>query len=140
MAQEKSDDKKENRERPKETPVWEWIIATVGLILVVSAIGSMLYRATSAESTPPRLKVNIKSIEPNGDGYLVKFLVKNTGNQTAAALTIEGELKSGDQSAETSSATLTYVPSNSERKGGLFFTKNPQQFELQIRATGYEEP
>ena len=137
MAEEKSENQKDNQGRPKVTPVWEWIIAAVGLILVVVAIGTTVYRAMTEESTPPKLEVVIDSISPNGDGYLVRFTVKNTGNQTAAAVAVEGKLK--DES-ETGTATLTYVPSNSERRGGLFFTKNPQQFDLQIRVTGYEEP
>jgi len=140
MVEENTEDKKNSRGRPKETPIWEWIIAAVGLILVVGAIGSTLYRAVTEESTPPKLEVTVDSIQSNGDGYLVKFRVVNSGNQTAAAANIEGELKSGEETAETSSAALTYVPANSERRGGLFFTKNPRQFHLQIRATGYEEP
>jgi len=145
MAEEKSENKesenKETDKKPeKKTSVWEWIIAAVGLILVVAALGTTLYRAAIEKNTPPNLEISVDSVVPSGNGYLVKFQVKNTGNQTAAALTIEGELKNGEQSAETSSATLAYAPANSVRKGGLFFTKNPDQFKLEIRATGYEEP
>lgn len=137
MAEEKSENQKNNRGRPKITPVFEWVIAAVGLALVVVAIGTTVYRAMTEESTPPKLEVIINSISPNGNGYLVRFTVKNTGNQTAAAVAVEGKLK--DES-ETGTATLTYVPSNSERRGGLLFTKNPQQSDLRIRVTGYEEP
>ncbi|MDQ3321141.1 MAG: hypothetical protein M3525_01595 [Acidobacteriota bacterium] len=140
MAEEKSEDKKENQPRRKETPVWEWLIAALGLILVVGAVGLSLYRATTEESTPPKLEVIVDSIQPNGSGYLVKFRVKNTGNQTAAAVTVEGELKNGAESAETSTATMAYAPAHSERRGGLFFTENPGQFQLKLRAVGYEEP
>ena len=77
---------------------------------------------------------------PSGEGYLVKFRVKNTGDQTAASLTVEGELKNGAEIVETSAATLTYAPSHSEREGGLFFSKNPNQYQLEIRSKGYEKP
>lgn len=137
MAREKSEDEKKQSE---STPVWEWIIAVVGLILVVGAIGSAFYSAVFSKSTPPILSVTSEPPQPSGDGFIVPFHVKNTGNRTAAAVTIEGELKSGDEVAETSTATLTYSPAHSERGGGLYFTKNPQQFNLQIRATGYQEP
>ncbi len=136
---EKSENK-EIRERPKQTPVWEWIIAAVGLILVVAALGTTLYRAVTEESTPPILEISVEAIQPNANGYLVKFRVKNTGNQTASGLTIEGELKRGEESAETSSATLAYAPANSQREGGLFFSKNPNEYKLEIRAKGYEKP
>ncbi|MCY7375825.1 MAG: hypothetical protein LH472_07615 [Pyrinomonadaceae bacterium] len=148
MAEEKSKDNEENQTenneenlpRRKETPVWEWIIAAAGLIMVVAALGTTLYRAVIEESTPPILEISVTSVEPTANGYHVKFNVKNTGNQTAAGLAIEGELKNGAESVETSSATLAYAPAHSERGGGLYFTKNPQQFDLQIRATGYEKP
>ena len=137
MAKENSENQRGREEKSKTTSIWEWMIAAAGLILVAASIGIMIYRAATQETTPPRLEVVVDLIEPNGDGYLVKFIVKNTGNQTAAAVAVEGELKAA---SETAVATLTYVPSNSARRGGLFFTKNPQQFDLQIRVTGYEEP
>ena len=136
-------EKKESKNTPVEnqkTPFWEWLIAAAGLILVIGTIAVTLNRAVNEEKSPPRLKVSVDSTEPSGDGFLVKFRVVNSGNQTAAAVTVEGELKNGTESIETASATLTYAPANSVRRGGLYFTKNPQQFDLQIRATGYEEP
>lgn len=133
-------DKKENQGQRKKTPIWEWIIAAVGLILVVGAIGMTLYRAVTEQSTPPMIEISVEAIVPMSNGYLVEFRVKNTGNQTAAALTIEGELKRGAESVESSTASLAYAPANSQREGGLFFTKNPNEFELNIRALGYEKP
>jgi len=139
---EKSENR-ETRERPKKTPVWEWIIAAVGFILVVAALGTTLYRAVIEESTPPILEISVEAIVPTANGYLVNFSVKNNGNQTAAGLTVEGELKTdaeGAESVETSSATLAYAPANSRREGGLFFSKNPNEYRLEIRAKGYEKP
>lgn len=139
MAEENKSEKNENRES-STTTFWEWIVAAAGLLLVVSAVGTTFYNALTEEKTPPRLEVTIDSITPNANNFLVKFVVKNTGGQTAAAVTVEGELKNGAETPETASATLTYAPAHSERRGGLYFTKNPQQGDLQIRVTGYEEP
>ena len=138
---EKSKNKKENRGRQREITVWEWIIAGVGLILVVAALGTTAYRAVTEESTPPIIEISIiEPVVPMANGYLVKFQVKNTGTQTAASLTVEGSLNRGGESVETSTTTLNYAPANSRREGGLFFTKNPNEFELNIRALGYEKP
>lgn len=126
--------------KKKSVPVWEWIVAAIGLILVVGAIGTTVYRAVTEESTPPKLAISVVSIEPVENGFLVKFSVANTGNQTAAGLTVEGVLKTGEETAEASTVTLTYSPANSFREGGLFFTKDPRQYDLQIRALGYEKP
>lgn len=138
MTEEK--DKKENHGRQKKTPVWEWIVAALGFISVTAVLGTALYRAVYQESKPPVLEISVESVMPTNSGYLVEFRVKNTGKQTAAALTIEGELKRGEKSVEKSTATLAYAPANSERRGGLLFTENPKEFELKIRATGYEKP
>lgn len=137
---EKSETKEKNQEDKKETPFWEWVIAAVGLILVAGAIGFTFYRAVTEKNTAPTLQVTYDAPVPNGDGYLVKFHIKNSGNQTAAAVAVEGELKNGNESVETSTATLTYAPANSERHGGLYFSKNPQLYALQVRVAGYEEP
>jgi uncharacterized protein (TIGR02588 family) len=144
MAEEKSkkqaSKKSENENRHEKPPVWEWIIAGLGLILVAGAIGFMLYEAITHESSPPNFSISVDSINPNNDGYLVRFRVKNTGDQTAADVTIEGELKQGAEIVETSAVKLTYVPSASEREGGFVFSKNPNEYELKLRAKSYEKP
>lgn len=139
MAEKKQEKESENQKKSTST-FWEWVVAAVGLILVVAAIGTTLSNAWTEQNQPPKLEVVVDSIEPNGSNYLVKFSVKNDGGTTAAAVTIEGELKKGAEEVETANATLTYAPSHSERRGGLYFTQNPQQFEMNIRVTGYEEP
>ncbi len=133
---EKTKSKKENT----DPPVWEWILAAIGLVLVSGAIGTMIYRAAWQEMSPPNLIINVESISPASNGYVVEFRVKNTGSQTAAGLNIEGNLIKAGEKIETSTATLTYAPAYSERQGGMFFTKDPRNFELQIRALSYEKP
>lgn len=74
-------------------------------------------------------------------GYLVQFNAFNEGGSTAEGVVIEGKLRRGpDPAVETSHTTLDYLPSHSELKGGLFFTQDPRQFDLQLRALGYEVP
>ena len=53
---------------------------------------------------------------------------------------MEGELREGTESVETSNTTIEYVPAHSERKGGLFFTSDPRQYVLRLQAKGYEKP
>lgn len=108
-------------------PIWEWLVAAVGLLLVVSAIGFMLYRAIKGNSSPPEIAISVDAVRPAHNGFLVTFFVVNRGESTAASLTIEGELQSRGESIETTDVTLNYVPSRSERRGGLFFTNDPQK-------------
>lgn len=122
------------------TPVWEWILAALGTVLVGVAISMMVYRATTLIETPPSFETSVESISPTSNGFVVAFRVKNTGSQTAAGVNIEANLEQSGQTVESSTATLTYVPGRSERHGGVFFTKDPGAHTVSIRALGYEKP
>lgn len=137
MAEKKS---KEENTHPGESSLLEWITAAIGLIIVLGALGFLIYRGAMKGDAPPNLKVEVESVTKTGENYLVKFRVANTGEMTAAAVTIEGELKNGEKTEEASDTSLTYVPMQSTRRGGLIFTKNPNEFKLEIRAKGYEQP
>lgn len=134
----RKDNSKNNSD--EKAPFFEWIAAGIGLILVCGSIGFILYRAVTVENTPPQLVVSVNSVTQVGTDYLVKFRLKNKGETTAAGVTVIGELNNAGENLETSSVTIDYAPPNSEREGGLFFTTNPQQHELKMRAEGYANP
>jgi uncharacterized protein (TIGR02588 family) len=117
-----------------------WGIAVLGLVLVLGSIGFMLYEAAAGDSSPPDVTVRVDSIRPTQNGFLIEFRAINEGGTTAQGLTVEGELRNGADSVETSNTTIEYVPSHSERAGGLFFKSDPRQYELLLRAKGYEKP
>jgi uncharacterized protein (TIGR02588 family) len=124
----------------KDAPLWMWGIAFLGLALVLGSIVFMLYEAAAGDSSPPDVTVRVDSILPTRNGFLVKFRAINEGGSTAEGLTVEGQLRNGTESVETSNTTIEYVPSHSEREGGLFFTLDPRRYEVQLRAKGYENP
>ena len=131
---------KEDSVEKKARNTVEWVIASLGLVVLALALGFILYQAINKVSGPPRLSVSVESIERSVDGYRVDFIVTNSGPETAASVVIEGELSKGGQSVETSNATLAYAPASSTRRGGIYFTKDPNQYELKIRAAGFEKP
>lgn len=124
----------------RETPFLELLVALLGLLLVLGTIGFMIYKAVWAVESPPDIVITIDSINPVTDGYLVNIKTLNNGGTTAQGLTIEAELSSNNQAVETSEITIEYLPSYSERKGGIFFKNNPGDFELKVRPKGYEQP
>jgi uncharacterized protein (TIGR02588 family) len=128
------------REKIREAPLWMWGIALLGLALVLGSIAFTLYEAAAGDSSPPDVTLRVDSILPTRNGFLVEFRAVNEGGSTAEGLTVEGELRSGAGSVETSDTTIEYVPPHSERKGGLFFTSDPRQHELRLRAKGFEQP
>ena len=138
MADQNSNNSDE--QKSKKIPALEWFVAAVGIILVVGTIGFMMYKAFTSTDTPPDFTTKIERIEAVNSGYIVVFKLINSGEQTAAGVNVEGELKTGGESLETSSVTLDYAPSKSETKSGLFFKNDPRQFQLEIRAKGYAAP
>jgi uncharacterized protein (TIGR02588 family) len=129
-----------NQGKLDDAPLWMWGIGLLGLVLVLGSIGFALYEAVAGDSSPPDVTVQMMEILPAQNGFLVEFRVINEGGTTAAGLTVEGELRNGAEIMEASDTTVEYVPSHSEREGGLFFTLDPRQYDLQLRAKGYETP
>jgi uncharacterized protein (TIGR02588 family) len=121
-------------------PPWEWAVALLGLVLVLGSIGFLAYQVVAGDDSPPDVLIRADAILPVKSGYLVQIRAVNQGGSTAAELRIEGTLRGESGNVETSETVIDYVPAHSHRKGGLFFTQDPRQFTLQLRAKGYAEP
>jgi uncharacterized protein (TIGR02588 family) len=121
-------------------PIWEWIVAGVGLLLVSGVIGFLLYEAFTGSRLPPDVKLSVDSVVEIRNGFLVRITAVNEGGMTAEGVIVEAELRSGTEPVERSRTTIDYLPPRSEKKAGLFFTRDPRQLDLQVRPLGYEEP
>ena len=121
-------------------PLLEWVAASVGLALVCATIGTMVYLGLTRGSLPPDVSVEAEAITRIRNGYAVTIRAVNRGETTAADVKIDGVLESPSGIAETSEMSLRYLPPNSERKGGMFFVKDPRQFTLRLTPKGYETP
>ena len=129
-----------NKAGQHNPPMLEWIVGAVGLVIVVVLISFLIYEALTESKQPPTIVVNTISVDSAGESYLVRFELNNTGSITGADVTIEGTLSSNGEVVETSQVTVPYVPPHSVREGGLYFSENPAQYDLQIRALGYRVP
>lgn len=126
--------------RAAAIPIWSWAVAALGLILVSGSAGYVLYKELGGDFSPPQMAFTIDAVVPSADGYLVKIQVINRGSSVAAGLVIEGVLSDNASPIETSTITIDYVPSGSQRQAGLYFIRDPKRFNLQIRAKGYVQP
>ncbi len=133
-------DSENEQSQIEKTPALEWLAAAIGLILVVGTLGFLIYSAATEPDSPPQLIIREYSVSQNESGYLVNFSLYNDGARNAADVVVEGKITQGGEDLETSSVTVDYSPSHSKREGGLIFTKNPKDFEFQIRALGYMKP
>ena len=120
--------------------MWEWIVGVASSIVVLTAVGFLLVEAFAGPSGPPVIAVHVERIQPAGAGYLVEIRAVNSGDETAANLTIEGALIRDSTAVETSTVTIDFVPAETERGGGLFFTRDPAEYRLEVRPMGYDQP
>lgn len=126
--------------KARGTSPLEWALAAASALLVVGCMAVLLYEALTTTGKPPSVEVTVEEISRVAGGYLVEFKAENRGETTAAGLVVEGELKSGSESVEKSSVTIDYVPAEAIRKGGLYFTRDPSGYALEINARGFDFP
>lgn len=133
-------DKRDAKEAPEITSPLEWLVAGIGALLVVFAVGYMVQFAMTRPDGPPAVELEVTGVTRAGTGYLVTFAATNIGHSTGAGILVTGELTSGGARVEASEVTLDYLPQESERQGGLFFTEDPAAHDLVLRAQGYAVP
>lgn len=128
---------------PRHDPIppLEWIAAAIGLLIAIGLVGIIAREGIVAADDPvPQLTVDAGRHIESPTGHVVEFRVRNLSSRTAASVQVEGELDPGSSEAETSSATIDYVPGHSEASAGLIFTRDPKRRRLDLRIVGYENP
>lgn len=118
----------------------ELITSIIGLIIFLFVFIYMLKEALLSNNTSPDIVIEKGMITEHSSSYVVEITVFNNGNSTAEGLEIEGSLYSNNVLIESSKTTFDYVPKQSQRKGGLIFTNNPEENKIVFRASGFEEP
>jgi uncharacterized protein (TIGR02588 family) len=132
----------ENENHPasgSHIPWLEWLASGLGLLMALCVFGFIVWQALHDATSPPMITVTaIETTQVTG-GYRVIFEARNVGGAAAAQVRIEGAVP-GSDGPEFSSVTLDYIPGHSARKGGLFFTLNPQSEKFTLRAAGFAKP
>lgn len=140
VAESASREERCNGHRPAASR-WEWVAAALGAALVLASIGYMARQALTQPQGPAAVAVELSGIAAVEGGYVARIRVANRGHTTASAVDIEGELRDANGSpVEKSTTTLDYLSPASNREGGLFFTRDPARYRLDLRATGYMRP
>lgn len=122
------------------TSTVEWVVAAISGVIVAGAIGFMLYDAVAAPSSPPAIELRVDTTLAVPGGYLVQFTARNTGTTTAASVQVEGSLMQDTTELEKSQTTLDFVPTQSRRKAGLYFSRDPRSYRLELRPVGFTLP
>jgi uncharacterized protein (TIGR02588 family) len=123
-----------------EIPALEWLLGSIGALMVAGAIGFLAWSGMVQGDTPPDIRVEVEQVLQQRNGWLVMVRAFNEGGSAAAEVTVGGELTASDGTVETAELRLDFLPSRSDRRGGLFFTRDPKSQALKVRVLGYAEP
>lgn len=115
------------------TSLLQCICALTGFAVTLSAIAVLAHSAFSTP-LPAALSIAVETLRPSADGWVAEVVVTNTGDQTATAVDIEGEV--GSQKA---GASLDYVPGRGEKKASLVFS-GKQRPNPRLRVLGWSAP
>ena len=111
----------------------EWAMGALGLLLVLAVL-AVIGAGAFGPRQPARLEASLGEVRPAGAVWLAQVEVRNLGDETAAAVEVEGRL--GDQ---TATATLDYVPAHGRRRLTLSFDADPRG-AVQLSVPGWSEP
>jgi uncharacterized protein (TIGR02588 family) len=119
----------------------EWVVFGVGLLLVASTLGYLVYDGATSADTPPDVEVRLGEPRPGGAGFLVPVTVFNRGGQTAEGVSVEVLLEGGGSpEPERGEFTVAFLPRGGTREGWVAFRSDPRAGRLTARALGYEIP
>lgn len=126
---------------PRRIPLLEWVSAGIGVAITLAMFGLLTLEGIRERADiPPLMEAKATGVYASGGAYIVEVLVRNSARKTGAGVQLEGTLKDGEKEVETSSATLSYVPGESQRRAGIVFRRDPRKYGLEVNVKGYERP
>ena len=128
------------RTEARKKAVLETVFAGFGAILAAGTIATILWKAVAGTGVGPAVEVSILGVEAQGGVYRAEIEVFNRGDAAAAGVEVKGTVTRDGETAETASATFDYVPSQSRRRGGLYFSADPRTGALTVAPTSYVTP
>jgi uncharacterized protein (TIGR02588 family) len=124
----------------QRTPVAEWVVAGLGLVLTLSAIGYSLYEAVSGEAGPPELQARVLEVHATSGGHVAEIEVSNSSRATAADVSVRAVLEGPGAQPETRELTFDYVPGRGVARGGAVFRQDPAAGAIRVEAETYADP
>ena len=92
----------------------------VGLAVILSLVGFLVYQIYQKEETPPALYVT-STYQPDMENYGFKVDVENKGEETAAAVNIKLSLYQEGEAVDDGTITIQYVPVKSKETSWIVF-------------------
>jgi uncharacterized protein (TIGR02588 family) len=123
-----------------DTPPLEWLLGMLGLALLIAGVTYLTYQGLANSSKPGPVVVTVLEVHPVGGAHIVKFSVRNNGDQNLGQLHLIARLNDGDREIESAPALIDYLPARSEQRGGVYLRNDPRRHTLRIDPAGYMDP
>lgn len=123
------DTNQEQQENPnfEKKNYLEWSVFGLGLILILSVMGYLVYQIYTQNSIPADINVEY-SLDPTQNNlYRYKLTAMNSGGETVENVVIELSLVKADSALEKSEISFQYIPKESQRIGWITFNTNPSE-------------
>ena len=104
---------------------FEWIVFALGLILVSSTLGYLIYAGASMGHEPPSLEVRLGTPEQRQFNFIVPVTVVNHGDETAEGVRIEVVMESDGEVKARGEFDVPFVPRHATREGWVTFEQEP---------------
>jgi uncharacterized protein (TIGR02588 family) len=125
--------------KPKKN--WlEWVVFALGVILVSSTLGYLIYAGVSMGHEPPSLEVRLGTPEQREFNFIVPVTVVNHGDETAEGVRIEVVMASGGEEKARGELNVAFLPRHATREGWVTFELDPRTAQLKARVLGYQKP
>jgi uncharacterized protein (TIGR02588 family) len=126
-------------QRTGTTTPLEWLVAAIGLCVVLAALSVLVHQTMKGGDGPPAIVTEVVEVRQVGETYMVELRVENRGERTAGQLKIQGQVATPDGPAETSDTVIDYLPPHSTRPVTLLFTRDPGS-ALTVRPVSFTDP
>jgi uncharacterized protein (TIGR02588 family) len=128
------------RQRTDETPVLEWLLGGVGVMLLAACVAFLVYEGVTDGEEPGPITATVVELISAGNSHVVTFNIRNGGTQTLSNLHMTARLFDGEREIESATTEIDYLPGRSSQAGGFYFKTDPRGLRVEIQPGGYQKP
>lgn len=119
----------------------EWSVFSVSLVVLAFIFGFLGYDALTSEGEQPDISVQLGTVEPHGDYFIVPLTFRNDGGQSVEDVQVDVTLMAGGAELEVSSVTAPALPRQSSRQAWVVFSNDPAGADaIEARLVSYVVP
>lgn len=120
----------------------EWTTFGISAIVLLAVVGLVTALHVSGGEHPPIIAVETRldEIRRDAEAYYLPVDVRNRGDRTAEAVTVQAELDTGSGAPLTAEVTIAFLAGGEVARGTFVFSADPAQGALTVQPVSYQEP